>query len=457
MKKRSSIATLLAATFLFIACKEEVLAPEITGMDTGTAEYALYIGEKVTLAPNITNLHGSNHYLWLIDNKEVATGNLDYTFTATKPGTFIITFRAENKGGMNEKHFKVFVDEPIRIAFAQKKVEVPRCEVIEISPVITGPQRDDYQYEWAIGDSILGNKPTLEFISAKPGTYTLTLKAKADRQTETSSCAVEVKEADYKVFPNKVFDYRPTAWGSGSFWYYPFGSGEAFIYSENEMVSKISEHLSEQATFPASRIGAWGGYWIWKFDHTVLNIKNKYDLQLTIDVAPGSVLDFFVAYDKNKNGIPDEDEWYEIKTTDIDLPHIKNYELTLTYKGYDKRILTFAWEDNQGNGGTETKRDGVFPGYRVVNKVGTKVAEWAETFTLKGRMFKVIPFGITSTKQYTLNINDAITAEGEPISLPGIDFLKVQNISMTYNKETLKPTGGSKQEVKSIVDLHLLN
>src|SRR3712207_6194136 len=165
-----------------------------------------------------------------------------------------------------------------------------------------------FQYEWAIGDSILGNKPTLEFISAKPGTYTLTLKAKADRQTETSSCAVEVKEADYKVFPNKVFDYRPTAWGSGSFWYYPFGSGEAFIYSENEMVSKISEHLSEQATFPASRIGAWGGYWIWKFDHTVLNIKNKYDLQLTIDVAPGSVLDFFVAYDKNKNGIPDEDE-----------------------------------------------------------------------------------------------------------------------------------------------------
>lgn len=176
MKKKIFYATLLAATFLFIACKEEVLAPEITGMDTGTAEYALYIGEKVTLAPNITNLHGSNHYLWLIDNKEVATGNLDYTFTATKPGTFIITFRAENKGGMNEKHFKVFVDEPIRIAFAQEKVEVPRCEVIEISPVITGPQRDDYQYEWAIGDSILGNKPTLEFISAKPGTYTLTLK-----------------------------------------------------------------------------------------------------------------------------------------------------------------------------------------------------------------------------------------------------------------------------------------
>ncbi|GAE21550.1 putative cell surface protein [Bacteroides pyogenes JCM 10003] len=209
MKKKIFYATLLAATFLFIACKEEVLAPEITGMDTGTAEYTLYIGEKVTLAPNITNLHGSNHYLWLIDDKEVATGNLDYTFTATKPGTFIITFRAENKGGMNEKHFKVFVDEPIRIAFAQEKVEVPRCEVIEISPVITGPQRDDYQYEWAIGDSILGNKPTLEFISAKPGTYTLTLKAKADRQTETSSCVVEVKEADYKVFPPKLMAYRP--------------------------------------------------------------------------------------------------------------------------------------------------------------------------------------------------------------------------------------------------------
>lgn len=451
MRKSFFYGTLFAAV-LFIACKEEIPTPEIRG----TAEYALYIGEQVTLTPGITHLHETNHYVWLVDNKEVATGSLDYTFAATKPGTFIITFRAENKGGTNEKQFKVFVDEPIRIAFAQEKMEVPRCRVIEITPTISGPQRDDYRYEWAIGDSILGNRPTLEFIAAKAGTYTLTLKAQADRQTEISSCTVEVKEAEYKTFPNKVFSYRPTVWGSGAFWYLPFGNG-TFAYPENEMVSKMSEYLSEQTAFPASNIGTWGGYWTWGFDHTVLNSKNKHDLQLTIDIAPGSVLDFFVAYDKNKNGIPDENEWYEIQTAEIGLPHIKDYELTLTYKGYDKRMLTFDWEDNQGNKGTETKREGAFPGYRVLKRVGTKVAEWAETFMLKGRMFKVIPFGMTSTKQYKLNINDAITPEGESVVLPGIDFLKVQNISMTYDKETLKPAGGAKQTIKSIVDLHLSN
>lgn len=460
MKKKIFYATLLAATFLFIACKEEVLAPEITGMDTGTAEYTLYIGEKVTLAPNITNLHGSNHYLWLIDNKEVATGNLDYTFTATKPGTFIITFRAENKGGMNEKHFKVFVDEPIRIAFAQEKVEVPRCEVIEISPVITGPQRDDYQYEWAIGDSILGNKPTLEFISAKPGTYTLTLKAKADRQTETSSCAVEVKEADYKVFPPKLMAYRPSVW-EGAFWDWCIPEAdESFAYPPEEMIQKLNEYLSNQSAFPKFELDAWGSYIVVGFDHKVVNKKNAYDIQIDINGYAAKEVLFFVAHDSNKNGKPDEDEWREIRTNNFNYPQIRDYEITFTYEGYDdfEEETIFTWKDNQGQSGKKQTYCG-FPGYHLVGGEMVQVNGWGNSFTLKGRRIdKTNVSGMPFTKKHYLNINDAVTSEGEPANLLGIDFLKIENAGMLYSKEETPPMGSrSEVKIQSIVDLHLLN
>lgn len=50
MKQKILLAVLFTAMF-FTACKEEVLAPDISGIET--SEYLLNIGDKITLAPDI--------------------------------------------------------------------------------------------------------------------------------------------------------------------------------------------------------------------------------------------------------------------------------------------------------------------------------------------------------------------------------------------------------------------
>ena len=61
-------------------------------------------------------------------------------------------------------------------------------------------------------------------------------------------------------------------------------------------------------------MGGFGGYIIFKFDHTVVN-QNGYDFVIRGNAfdgssEPGAVM---VAFDRNGNGVPDDDEWYELK------------------------------------------------------------------------------------------------------------------------------------------------
>ena len=61
-------------------------------------------------------------------------------------------------------------------------------------------------------------------------------------------------------------------------------------------------------------LGGWGGYVVVGFDHTIANVAGKRDFRvLGNSFAGGSEAGIvYVAYDKNKNGKPDTDEWYEI-------------------------------------------------------------------------------------------------------------------------------------------------
>lgn len=73
-------------------------------------------------------------------------------------------------------------------------------------------------------------------------------------------------------------------------------------------------------------LGGFGGYVVVGFDHTITNVTGKRDFRVLGNAfysaanpdsdapeggscEPGVIM---VAYDKNQNGMPDEDEWYEI-------------------------------------------------------------------------------------------------------------------------------------------------
>jgi len=111
-------------------------------------------------------------------------------------------------------------------------------------------------------------------------------------------------------------------------------------------------------------LGGFGGYVVLGFDHTVPNIAGKRDFRILgnafgNNAEPGVIL---VAYDKNKNGFPDEEEWFEIAGSEHG--HTKTIkEYAITYykpstdleeaKGELKHYI--RWTDNQGEEGWKAK------------------------------------------------------------------------------------------------------
>lgn len=468
--KNFSLLFLLAFIFTWSCQKDaDVFAPVISGVEVDTV---LNIGDKLVLAPDITNLVGIG-YTWSVNGNEVASGQIDYTFTATEPGVFVVTFSASNKGGAGERTYKIMVEKPIAITL-KNGLSVARSIVLDIEPSIDGPERNDYEYEWAIGDSIIGQTATLPFISVKPGDYTLTLTAKAGKQSTSASCDVKVEDAEYSSYSTSLLEYKPNYGNfSTARWLTPFkGNSTEFSYPYNEYLTAVSQHLKENY-FHELHLGWWGGSAIFGFDHTVVNaLKSTGDIQLQLFDYIQNEHVFWVAYDQNKNGKPDEDEWYEIKTDYWGKGDVIDYEQTLTislvtFENGDSKVHQ-EWVDNQdekgetmiGNGPWEQLL-GNIPGGHVDNGNLSIYDGWGDTFIFKGRLVKtLVPRRGAGSGQsyriYNINIADAVDKDGNAVLLPGADFLRVQNISMTYRDDNLEqPKQSYSATVRGIKDNHL--
>ena len=97
-------------------------------------------------------------------------------------------------------------------------------------------------------------------------------------------------------------------------------------------------------------LGAWGGYITVGFETTIVNADGKRDIYIegnAFDAAngvstlstggssePGVVM---VAYDMNGNGVPDDNEWFEIAGSEYS-NSIHNYEMQWQLYNYRKRI-----------------------------------------------------------------------------------------------------------------------
>jgi PKD repeat protein len=490
MKKSILLQLLTVLLFFSSACrKEQYLAPNISGV--GDDKIILNIGDKMVLAPSITNLKG-NSYTWLINGKESASDQIHYTFEATQPGDFEVTFKVINKGGTDQQSFKIFVEDPIQISIADH-LQVSMSNVLEITPVITGPDRDDYQYEWLIEDSVIGKKLNHSFISPLPGTYKLTLRATAGKQTATASRMITVKEEQYVKNAYTLLEYAPSPatnhnWsiiGYAESWKY----GGEYALPYNDFLVKAAEVRKEDFT-AALVIGSWGGSATFKFDHTVANVPGKTDIELSATYSNRDLPAVFVAYDRNKNGIADEDEWYEIKNGDFGLEDMPEYEMTFTHiktETDDRRIYThFTWKDNQEEpaqgevninktftsaqttAGVISTR-GLFPGINMIDFSTKEIAllqGWSNSFSRKGkRITRNLSGAPAFSQKLNIDIGLAVNEKGESIQLPGIDFIKIQKVIYPFHQDL--STGGILTDynmdekrmlhVSSIIDKHLPN
>ncbi|MBO7457488.1 MAG: hypothetical protein J6T71_06680, partial [Paludibacteraceae bacterium] len=197
-------------------------------------------------------------------------------------------------------------------------------------------------------------------------------------------------------------------------------------------------------------LGGWGGYITFGFDHPVEN-KEGADIQIlgnafrmNADEAygssePGIVL---VSCDKNGNGKPD-DEWYELKGCLYD-------EAERYMKRYTRASDT-AWN--------EFHQHPYYPQWLEADEMifnGMRLP--SQTQLISGQYVqKILGYGYADNRPNSekegssFDISWAIDTDGQSVSLPTIDFVRVY----TAIDEVVEQTGEISTEITGAIDLHI--
>lgn len=353
---------------------------------------------------------------------------------------------------------------------------VERFEVLSIPTHLSG------SLTWSINDSIVSQNSELEFISPKVNTYPLTLTIENNGSVHKyhSKIIVEKEAETYSKYIAKVLDYRPAP---GQFMneipeYEPG-------YNADNMLQKAREYLIGPSSQEIS-LGGFGGYVVFGFDHTIPNMNgrdfkilgNAFFGNAAVDPRSGSCEPgiIMVAYDRNKNGKPDDNEWYEIAGSEhFKNTTIKDYRVTyfkpdenklpvLGNQGWQVDIEYIKWQDNLGNNGFKTKNMFHLQSYYPLwfsdasySFTGTKLKDnyYDQSGTGAYWVGKSYEFGYADNAPNTdnasnIDISWAIDRNGRYMKLPGIDFVKVYT---GINQEAGR-IGEVSTEVSGAYDLH---
>ncbi len=250
-------------------------------------------------------------------------------------------------------------------------------------------------------------------------------------------------------YPSGVFEYTPAP---GQYINDPQTGGMPSDMTSPEEAAVWAQQRLEKRLFVS--LGAFGGYISVGFDHEVINSHGDYDFAIFgnafLDATgsggssePGIV---YVMEDTNSNGIPD-DIWYELRGSDYyDPSTIHGY--SVTYFRPSAPSQPVEWKDNLGNSGTIAylkafhKQDYYYPAWISADSytlTGTRLASRTVTDPETGFLANN-PFawgyadnmGADNTsldgmpQANRFRISDAVDAEGNPVDLRAISFVKVQ-------------------------------
>ena len=202
-------------------------------------------------------------------------------------------------------------------------------------------------------------------------------------------------------------------------------------------------------------LGGWGGYITFGFDHAVENKEGR-DIQILGNAfymagsteygssEPGIVL---VSRDDNKNGKPD-DTWYELKGSLYDDP-TTNHTYAKTYTREGDTIRNPFHQQPYYPQWIEEER---------MTFTGTLLAPISAKINNQN-VQRILEYGYVDNKPNTdidgssFDISWAVDAQGQPVSLPTVDFIRVY----TAVDETLDMTGELSTEITGAIDLHINN
>lgn len=354
---------------------------------------------------------------------------------------------------------------------------IDRLKLLNIDPKIEG------KLTWSINDAVISDQPQLDFVSPTVQNYPLTLKVEVKGAVKIykSTIIVNKELTPYSKYISDVFSFRPAV---GQFMNEipEYANG----YTETDMIRKAKESLVGGNSTMIT-LGGFGGYVSFGFDHTIPNLDgrdfkilgnafwgNDANATRSGSCEPGIIM---VGYDKNKNGKPDEDEWYEIAGSEyFKNSTTKNYSITYFKPNESKPpvpgsefwqadVEYIKWQDNIGNSGFKTKNAFHAQSYYPLwlssasySLTGTRLKDNFHDQSGTGTYWVGTSYDYgyadnapNNDEASNIDISWAVDKNGKYVKLPGIDFIKVY----TGINQEAGWLGEVSTEVAGAYDLHL--
>lgn len=308
-------------------------------------------------------------------------------------------------------------------------------------------------YRWLLDGREVSTASTYEFTPVKQGTYAITLETSAGKY----ECSVDVLRPvtdNSSKWISDIVEYRPAP---GQF----INTSSWGTYERARSIIGEQPELGERG---GVSLGGFGGYIIFKFDHTVVN-QNGYDFVIRGNAfdgssEPGAVM---VAFDRNGNGVPDDDEWYELAgetynpaSGGYEYTVKKNFTVTYTRPDDISKAVDVSWSASDGTSGYIYANvfhsqpywplfvDGdpahmTFTGTCLSNlsidrseEMGMEGEYWYSAAAGKGyadnyseEYDDIVNLDPQTARSNKFDISNAVDAQGNKVRLSGADFIKV--------------------------------
>ena len=267
------------------------------------------------------------------------------------------------------------------------------------------------------------------------------------------------------AFADKVFEYVPAPTQFMNTVTVAYQEG----FNEEDRLSLASERLRKRSLLS---LGAYGGYIVVGFSQPVPNVEGAYDFKIYGNAnynpnawqdrpggsaEPGIVL---VSKDENENGMPD-DPWYELAGSEYGKDtETRDYEIT--YYRPQPENADVRWTDNQGNEGYVYRNDfhtqnSYYPAWVEEDRITFRGTRLEDNVVEENGIWVGYAYDWgyadnhpNDTEFSQFKIEWAVDAEGHPIQLDEIDFVKIYTAVNQYAGQV----GELSTEITGVENLH---
>ena len=416
--------------------------------------YRVQAGKEITFTPQVINDEVADFEMaWSVDGRDVST-EMQYTFSASEAGVYQLAVRASNAEGETRREFTVTVTEGSAGVLRFPGLSYDYSSGVRYTfpgrAVCLSPVAEDFtpsSYSWSVDGEPQGASGKIAvFTFDQPGRYDITVTTPEGLSATTAVVCVDSDEAARRRSGSgenrvKVYEYTPAP---GQF----INDVAQAQITDSPAAARWAQDALDRGQ--AISLGAFGGCLIVGFDHSVPAGSSDWDFAIggnQFESTQGSSCEpgvVWVMQDVNGNGLPD-DEWYELRGSEWSAATaLADYSVTYYRPSADG--LSVMWSDNRGDVG-------------AVDYIGANHPQpsyypaWlkAEAYTLRGRLLPahhtqdpvtgfwsnapygwgysdntgddLLPDGLTNG----FRISNAVMADGTPIVLGYIDFVKIQS------------------------------